>query len=157
HLGKGHVGGEGAAARDQRPVLETAHRTSDEAHVRPCSAVIVLHSSCPGLTRASIEKKRFNRSGWIAGSSPAMTAAGSVLMTMLVAARIGCAQRGADALRRRRKLVDRAAERGEGIVDGIDDRRRRADGAALAQPLRLGDGRWRQRLEMMDFDRWDFP
>src|SRR5215470_18298327 len=66
-----------------------------------------------------------------------------------------CAQRGADALRRCRKLVDRDAERGEGIVDGIDDRRRRADGAALTQPLRLGDGRWRQRLEMMDFDRRD--
>src|SRR5215467_14504870 len=46
------------------------------------------------------------------------------------------AQRGANALRRCRKLVD---------------------GAALAQPLRLGDGRLGQRLEMMDFDRWDFP
>src|SRR5215831_16868870 len=67
------------------------------------------------------------------------------------------AQRGADALRRCWKLVDRDAERGKGIVDGVDDRRRRADGAALAQPFGLGDGRWRQRLEMMDFDRWDFP
>src|SRR5262252_3304891 len=68
-----------------------------------------------------------------------------------------CAQRGADSLRRCRKLVDRDAERGEGIVDGVDDRRRRADGAALAQPLRLGDGRLGRRLEMMDIDRWDFP
>src|SRR6516164_10807068 len=85
-----------------------------------------------------------------------MTARGSVLAPMLTC-RTGGAQRGADALRRRRKLVDRDAERGEGIVDGVDDRRRRADCAALAQPLRLGDGRWRQRLEMMDFDRWDFP
>ena len=75
----------------------------------------------------------------------------------MLTCRTGGAQRGADALRRRRKLVDRDAERGEGIVDGVDDRRRRADCAALAQPLRLGDGRWRQRLEMMDFDRRDFP
>src|SRR5262249_3531609 len=74
-----------------------------------------------------------------------------------LARRANRAQRGADALRRRRKLVDRDAERREGIVDGVDDRRRRADGAALAQPFGLGDGRWRQRLEMMDFDRWDFP
>ena len=42
HAGKGDIGGEGAAARHQRPVLETGHRTSDEAHVRPCSAAIVL-------------------------------------------------------------------------------------------------------------------
>src|SRR5262249_60509982 len=47
-------------------------------------AAAVFHSSCPGrsalktrvdalMTRASIEKKRFGRKGWIAGSSPAMT------------------------------------------------------------------------------------
>src|SRR6266550_8606626 len=71
--------------------------------------------------------------------------------------RAGGAQRGPNALRRRRNLVDGDAERGEGIVDGIDDRRRRADGAALAQPLCLGDGRLRHGLEMMDLDRRDFP
>ena len=60
-------------------------------------------------------------------------------------ARTGGAQRGADALRRRRELVDRDAERRQRIVDGVDDRRRRADGAALAQPLGLGDRRLRQR------------
>src|SRR5262249_44600016 len=67
------------------------------------------------------------------------------------------AERGAGAVPRWRELLDGGAGRGGGIVDGIDDRRRRADGAALAQPLRLGDGRLGQRLEMMDFDRWDFP
>src|SRR5262249_51558767 len=67
---------------------------------------------------------------------PGNDARGLVLAPMLTQ-RTGCAQRGADALRRRRKLVDRDAERGEGIVDGVDDRRRRADGAALAQSLRL--------------------
>src|SRR5262249_6707440 len=134
-----------------------------------CQALVCRH--CPGLScagrsasrtrvnalmpRASIEKKRFNRSGWIAGSSPAMTTAGSLLVIILVAARTGGAQRRTDALRRRRQLVAGDADRGEGIVDGVDDRRRRADGAALTQPLRLGDGRWRQRLEMMDFDRRD--
>src|SRR5262249_45518218 len=37
----------------------------------------LLHSSCPGLTRASIEKSTSPK-GWIAGSSPAMTTDGSV-------------------------------------------------------------------------------
>src|SRR5215472_16257119 len=89
-------------------------------------------------------------------SSPAMTVRGSALAPMLTW-RTGGTQRRTDALRRRRKLVDGDTERGQGIVDGVDDRRRRADGAALTQPLRFGDGRWRQRLEMMDFDRRDFP
>src|SRR5262249_60710072 len=34
----------------------------------------VLDSSCPGLTRASIEKEALHSRRWIAGSSPAMTA-----------------------------------------------------------------------------------
>src|SRR5262245_30225487 len=56
HVGKGDVGGEGAAARYQRPVLETGHRTSDEAHVRPCSAAIVLacHARAEARRRRSV-------------------------------------------------------------------------------------------------------
>src|SRR3954454_2421869 len=62
------------------------------------------------------------------------------------------AQRRADALRRRRELVDRYAERRQSIVDGVDDGRGRADRAALAQSFGLGEGRFRQRLQMVDLD-----
>src|SRR3984957_9354725 len=48
------------------------------------------------------------------------------------------AQRGADALGRRRKLVDRHAERAERIIHRVDDGGRRADRAAFAEALRLG-------------------
>ena len=65
----------------------------------------------------------------------------------------GRAQRGADALGRRRKLVDRDAERAERVVDCIDDGRRCADGAALAEALGLGHRGRRQGLAVMDVDR----
>jgi len=62
------------------------------------------------------------------------------------------AQRRADALRRRGELVDRDAERRERVVDGVDDGSGRADRAALAQSLGLGEGCLRFRLHVMDFD-----
>src|SRR5438552_2683027 len=46
HVREGDIGGECAAARHQRTVLETGHGAADETHIAPCSA-IVLHSSCP--------------------------------------------------------------------------------------------------------------
>src|ERR1043166_6764518 len=62
------------------------------------------------------------------------------------------AQRGVDALRGGGDFVDRHAERRQRVIDRIHDRRRRADRAALAQALGLGDGGFRQRLEMTDVD-----
>src|SRR5947208_13680217 len=46
HVRESDIGGECAAARHQRTVLETGHGAADETHIAPCSA-IVLHSSCP--------------------------------------------------------------------------------------------------------------
>src|SRR4051812_15086908 len=66
-----------------------------------------------------------------------------------------CTQRGADALRGGRKHVNGNAERRQRIVDRVDHRGRRPDGAALAQPLGLGDGRLGQRFEVMYFDGRD--
>src|SRR5262249_43128317 len=66
-----------------------------------------------------------------------------------------CTQRRADALRRRREFVDRDIERRERVVDGVDDCSGRADGAALAEPLGLGDGGLAQRLQMVNLDRRD--
>src|SRR5262245_56111234 len=63
------------------------------------------------------------------------------------------AQRRADALRRRRELVDRRAERRERVVDGVDYGDRRADRAALAQTLGPGDRGLRPCLAVMDLDR----
>jgi hypothetical protein len=65
-------------------------------------------------------------------------------------------QRGADALRRGRNLVDRNAEWRECVVDGVDDGRRRADGAAFAQAFGAGDGRRRRRFDVVQFDRRNF-
>src|SRR5579872_5165820 len=45
------------------------------------------------------------------------------------------AQRGTDALRRRRDFLHRHAERRQRVVDGVDNRGRRADAAAFAQTL----------------------
>src|SRR5262245_58965286 len=64
-----------------------------------------------------------------------------------------CAQRRADALRRRRELVDRRAERRQRILDGVDHRDRRADRAAFAQALGPGDRGFRPCLAVMDLDR----
>src|SRR6185437_5454596 len=66
-----------------------------------------------------------------------------------------CAQRRADALRRRRHLVDLDAKRGQRVVDGVDHGRRRADGAAFAQPLGLGDGVDARCCQVMQLDRRD--
>src|SRR4051812_9307913 len=62
------------------------------------------------------------------------------------------AQSRADALRRRRELVDRYAERRQGVVDGVDYCGGRPDRAALAQSFGLGEGRFRQCLQMVDLD-----
>ena len=64
-------------------------------------------------------------------------------------------KRRADALRRRRYFVDLHAERRERIVDRIHHRRRRADSAAFAQALGLGDRVYARRLDVMQFDRRD--
>jgi hypothetical protein len=41
---KGDIGGELATAHDQRAILEALHRTTDDAHIRPYTAVGVLYS-----------------------------------------------------------------------------------------------------------------
>src|SRR5512139_134614 len=61
-------------------------------------------------------------------------------------------QRGADALWRCRKLIDRDAKRRQGVVNGIDDGGRRPDCTALAQPLGLGDRSFGQGFQMVDLD-----
>src|SRR5262249_9988876 len=58
-------------------------RGAARAYARPFH---VLDSSCPGLTRASIERKHFERRGWIAGSSPAMTVDGPMIVGVISAA-----------------------------------------------------------------------
>ena len=66
---------------------------------------------------------------------------------------VACAQSRTDAARRRRDFVDRHAERRERVIDGVEHRRRRADGAALAQPLGLRDGRSVERFQVKQLDR----
>ena len=106
HVRKGDIGGEPAAARHQRPILETRHRTSDYAHV----SVSTLASEA---ARSAARMRR-----GVAGNSSIDTPKGD--SASLIALRTAAG---------------------------------RADRAALAQTLRLGDGGLRHRLEMMDFDR----
>src|SRR5262249_9770509 len=72
--------------------------------------------------------------------------------TPMSGASLRSAQRRADALRGGGKFVDRHAERRERIVDGVDDGGRRANRAALAQPLGPGHRGFGQRLEVTDLD-----
>src|SRR5262249_37116879 len=114
--------------------------------IRPCAWAERTRRMCNMWEKATSAAKA-PRPVTNGRSSRRVTERPTKLMSGL-ARRANRAQRGADALRRRRKLVDRDAERGEGIVDGVDDRRRGADGAAPAQPLRLGDGRLCRRLDI---------
>src|SRR5690606_29853965 len=94
------------------------------------------------------------REAWMAGTSPAMTMWKDAAFALRPSpSRTSRAQRRADALRRCGKLVDRDAKRRQRVVDGVDNRCRRADRPALAQPLGLGDRRLRPGLEMMNVDR----
>ena len=76
----------------------------------------------------------------MAWSRPLMVRVMSTLLASCAASLVAARRRRADALRRRRHFVDLDAERRQRVVDGVDHRRRRADRAAFAQALGLGDG-----------------
>src|SRR5262249_43341519 len=81
----------GVHADEIERTIEGGHDTNVD-HREACYvmvAAVVFDSSCPGLTRASIFfAKAFCEDGWIAGSCPAMTAAGSVPMAIAIRSRL---------------------------------------------------------------------
>ena len=119
----------------------------------PCSQPIWV-PVCPQSSRIASAQRapRLDRDGVIAavdGKGDAVFVTHAILHAALF---LG-AQRRADALRRRRHFVDLDAEQRERVVDGVDHRRRRADGAAFAEALGLGNRVRARRLHVVQLDR----
>src|SRR5579863_8274113 len=120
-----------------------------QAPQTPCSQPICV-PVCPQSSR--MESTRVRRgSTRIACALPLIVSVTSLRSLMLLLS--GPPQRRADALRRGGYLVDAHAKGRQRIIDGVEDRCRRADGAAFAEPLRFGDSRVAEGFEMQELDR----
>ena len=155
-VGQALDGADGFAGGLHRKHQAGAHRLAVDDHRAGAADAVFAADMGSGLPAFLADRVRQGASRLDANG---IVAAVDVEGDVGLAAHVGfsaAAQRRANPLRRRRHLVDRHAEWRQRIVDGVDHRRRRADGAAFAQSLGLGDRVAGERLDMMQLDRREF-
>ena len=144
----------------------TANIRQDRTGSPPTMTVQAPHTPCsqprwvpvwPQFSRIASASVR-RGSTLMAWSRPLMLRVMSTLPVMRASPSLGAAlaQSRADFPRRCRDFVDRDVERRQRIVDGVDHGRRRADRAAFADALGLGDGGVAIGFHVMQLDRRDF-